>query len=118
MREAKYKIEMEELLAFAEKIFTINFEQVFKVPIIEGDETVAQRKRKRERRLEAFEILKVAAYSRVRSMKEEVTAEVEARFELHRARLGDIDVERLLRTGTWGPSGTASTQASTSLRSF
>ena len=43
---------------------------------------------------------------------------MEARFELHRARLGDIDVERLLRTGASGPSRTASTQASTSSRSF
>ena len=49
-------------------------------------------------------------------MEEEVSAEVEARFELHRARLGDINVERLLRTGTLGPSGTASSQASTSSR--
>ena len=60
----------------------------------------------------------MAAYSRVRSLEEEVTAKVEACFELHRARLGDIDVERLLRTGTLGPSGTASSQASTSSRPF
>ena len=70
------------------------------------------------RRLEAFEILKLAAYSKVRSIEEEVSAEVEARFELHRARLGDINVERLLRTGTLGPSGTASSQASASWRPF
>ena len=109
---------MEEILAFTEKIFQIDFEQVFRIPTIEGDETATLRKRKREKRLEAFEVLKVAAYARVRSMEEEVTAEVEARFELHQARLGDIDMKRLLRTGASGPSGTASSQASTSSRSF
>ena len=76
VKEAKYKIEMEEILAFAEKIFQIDFEQVFRIPTIEGDETAPLRKRKREKRLEAFEVLKVAAYARVRSMEEEVTAEV------------------------------------------
>ena len=107
---------MEEILPFAKKIYDIDFEKVFKVPTIEAEETDAQRKRKRLRRLEAFEVLKVAVYSRVRSMEEEVSAEVEARFELHRARLGNINVKRLLRTGTSGPSGTASSQASTSSR--
>ena len=75
-------------MPFAEKIYGINFEQVFKIPTVEDKETDAKRKRKRGRRLEAFEILKMAAYSRVRSMEEEVSAEVEACFELHQARLG------------------------------
>ena len=39
VKEAKYKIEREELLAFAEKMFQIDFEDVFKIPVIEGDET-------------------------------------------------------------------------------
>ena len=68
VREAKYKIEMEEMLPFAEKIYGITFEQVFKIPTIEAEETDAMKKRKRGRRLEAFEILKHAAYARVRSM--------------------------------------------------
>ena len=101
---------------FIPKMFQIDFDDVFKIPIIEGDETAALRKCKREKRLEAFKVLKVAAYARVRSIEEEVSDEVEAPFELHQARLGDIDVERLLRTGTSGPSGTASSQASTSVR--
>ena len=49
VKEAKYKIEMEELLAFAEKIFQIDFEQVFKIPIIEGDETRAHVKEREKR---------------------------------------------------------------------
>ena len=105
-------------MPFTEKIFQMDFEQVFRIPTIENDNTPALRKRKREKRREAFEVIKLAAYARVRSMEEEVTAEVEARFELHRARQGDIDVEHLLRTGASGPSGTASSQASTSSRSF
>ena len=107
---------MEEILPFAEKIYGIDFEQVFKVPATEIDESDVQKKRKRLRRLEAFEILKLAAYSKVRSMEEEVSNEVEARFKLHRARLGDINVERLLRAGTSDPSGTVTSQASTSSR--
>ena len=103
-------------MPFAEKIFQIDFQDVFKIPAIKNDDTPALRKRKRENRLEAFEVIKLAAYARVMSLEEEVTAEVEARYELHRARLGEIDVERLLRIGTSGPSGTASTQALTSSR--
>ena len=115
-KEVKEKIEMVELLGFVEKIFTMDFEDVFKAPEIEASETPALRKRKRYKRLEAFEVLRISAHVRVRSIEEDVTSEVEGRFELHRARLGDIDVDRLLRAGTSGPSGTASNQASTSMR--
>ena len=70
VEKAKYKIEVEEILPFAEKIYGIDFEQVFKIPAIEIDESYVQKKRKRLRRLEAFEVLKLAAYSKVRSMEE------------------------------------------------
>ena len=83
VKEAKNKIEMEELLAFAEKMFTMDFEDVFKIPVIKDDDTITLRKRKREKRLEAFEVLKVAAYARVRSIEEDISSEVEARFELY-----------------------------------
>ena len=58
IKEAKTKIEMEELLGFVEKIFTMDFEDVFKAPEIEASETPALRKRKRDKRLEAFEVLR------------------------------------------------------------
>ena len=64
-------------------MFVSCIEQVFKISTIEAEETDAQRKKKRLRRLEAFEVLKVAVCSRVRSLEEEVSTEVEARFELH-----------------------------------
>merc|ERR1711867_157157 len=98
VREAKYKIEMEEMLPFTEKIYGITFDQVFSLPTIEAEETDAMKKRKRGMRLEAFEILKHAAYAKVREVADEVTAEIEARYEIHRARLGDLDIERLLKT--------------------
>ena len=47
VREAKYKIEMEEMLPFAEKIYGITFDQVFNLPTIEAEETDAMKKRKR-----------------------------------------------------------------------
>ena len=61
VKEAKEKIEMVELLGFAEKIFTMEFEDVFKAPEAESSETPALRKRKRDKRLEAFEILRASA---------------------------------------------------------
>ena len=60
--------------------------------------------------------MKHTAYAKAREVDDEVTAEIEAQYEIHRARLGDLDVERLLKTGAAGPSGTASSQASTSSR--
>ena len=79
----KEKIEMVELLGFAEKIFTMEFEDVFKAPEAESSETPALHKRKRDKRLEAFEVLRASAYARVRTMEDEITSEVEGRFELH-----------------------------------
>ena len=102
------------MLPFTEKIYGIKFDQVFSLPTIEAEETDAMKKRKRGRRLEAFEILKHAAYAKVREVDDEVTAEIEAWYEMYRARLGDLDVDKLLKTGTGGPSGTATSQASTS----
>ena len=90
-----------------ETIFKMDFNDVFRVPEIEATETQGIKKRKRDKRLEAFEILRAAANARVRSMEEDICVEVEGRYELHRARLGDIDVDRLLRAGTSGPSATA-----------
>ena len=55
--EAKHKVEIEEILPFAEKIYGITFDQVFSPPTIEDEETEAMKKGKRGRRLEAFEIL-------------------------------------------------------------
>ena len=54
IKEAKTKIEMEELLGFVEKIFTMDFEDVFKAPEIESSETPALRKRKRDKHLKGF----------------------------------------------------------------
>ena len=108
IKEAKTKIEMEELLGFVEKIFTMDFEDIFKAPEIDSYETPALQKRKRDKHLEAFEVLRVAAHERVRAIEEDIHNEVEGRFELHRLRLGDIDVDRQLRAGTSGPSATAS----------
>ena len=105
-------IDMEELLGFLEKIFTMDFEDVFTAPEIESSETPALRKRKRDKCLKAFEVLRVAAHERVRAIEEDIHNEVEGRFELHRLRLGDIDVDRLLRAGTSGPSTTASAPTS------
>merc|ERR1712237_233578 len=75
--EAKHKIEIEEILPFAEKIYGITFDQVFNLPTIEAEETDGMKKRKRGRRLEAFEILKQAAFERVRLLDDEVIPEVE-----------------------------------------
>ena len=90
----------------------MDFDDVFKVPEIESAETQVMKKRKRDKRLEAFEVLRVAANARVRSMEEDICVEVEGRYELHRMRLGDIDVDCLLRAGTSGPSATASAPTS------
>ena len=43
IREAKYKVEIEEILPFAEKIFQIDFQDVFKIQAIENDDTPALR---------------------------------------------------------------------------
>ena len=112
--QAKFKIEMEEMLPFTERIYGIKFDQVFCLPTIEADETDAMKKHKRGRHLEAFEILKHAAFDKVRELDNEVTAEIEARYELYRALIGDLDVDRLLKSGTGGPSGAAVSQTSTS----
>ena len=63
---------MEELLGFVEKIFTMDFEDVFTAPEIESSQTQALRKRKRDKRLEAFEVLRVAAHERVRAIEEDI----------------------------------------------
>ena len=76
-KEAKTKIEMEELLVFLERIFTMDFEDVFKVPEIESADTPALHKRKRDKRLEAFEVLRISAHARVRSIEKDVSSEVE-----------------------------------------
>merc|ERR1712089_10081 len=102
--EAKHKVEIEEILPFTKKIYGITFNQVFSPPTIEDEETDAMKKRKRGRRLEAFEILKQAAFERVALLDDEVIPEVEARYELHCARLGDLHVVRLLKAGPAGPS--------------
>ena len=49
---------------------------------------------------------------RVRAIEEDIYHEVEGRYELHRRRLGDIDVNHLLKAGTSGPSATASAPTS------
>ena len=90
----------------------MEFDEVFTLPKIESAETPAMMKRKRDKHVEAFEVLRVAANARVRSIEEDIYSEVEGRYELHRIRLGDIDVNRLLRAGTSGLSATASAPTS------
>ena len=46
------------------------------------------KKSKRDKRLEAFEVLRAASNARVISMEDDICVEVEGRYELHRARLG------------------------------
>ena len=90
----------------------MKFDSVFTTPKVEAAETQAQKKRKRDKCLEVFEILREAAHERVRAMEDDITGEVEGRFELHRMRLGDIDVDRLLRAKTAGASVTTSAPTS------
>ena len=93
-------------------IYKMVFDDVFTAPEIESAETQAMKKRKRDKHLKAFEVLRVAANARVRSMEEDICAEVEGRYELHRMRLGDIDVDRHFRAGSSGASATASAPTS------
>ena len=44
-------------------------------------------------------MLREAAHDRIRSMEEDIYGEVESRFDNQRRRLGDIDVDCLLRAG-------------------
>ena len=78
-----------------EKIYRMDFDDVFTVPEIVSAETLAMRKRKRDKCLKVFEVVRVAANARVRSIEEDIYSEVEGRFELHRMRLGDIEVGHL-----------------------
>ena len=74
IQQAKFKLEMEEMLPFTERVYGIKFDQVFSLPTVESEETDAMKKRKRGRRLEAFEKLKLAAFDKVRERDNEVTA--------------------------------------------
>ena len=84
----------------------MDFDDVFTTPEVESEET------------QAFEVLREAAHERVRAMEEDIYSEVEGRYELHRMRLGDIDVDRLIRAGTSGPSATASAPTSQKLPQY
>ena len=53
IQQAKFKLEMEEMLPFTERIYGIKFDQVFSLPTIEAEETDAMKKRKCGRGLEA-----------------------------------------------------------------
>ena len=57
-------------------------------------------------------MLREAAHDMIRSMEEDIYGEVESRFENHRRRLGDIDVDRLLRAGAASASATVSAPTS------
>ena len=57
IKEAKAKIDLEELIAFVETIFKMDFDDVFKVPEIEAAESQAIKKRKTDKHLEGFEVL-------------------------------------------------------------
>merc|ERR1712120_102403 len=105
---------MVEMLPFTERVYGVKFDQVFSLPTIESEETDAMKKRKRGRRLDAFEKLKLAAFDKVRELDNNVTAEIESRYELYLDLIGDLDVDRLLKSGTGGPSGAATSQTSTS----
>lgn len=65
-----------------------------------------------------FEILTDTAHERIRAMEEDIYGEVESRSENHRKRLGDIDVDHLLRAGTAGPSATTSAPTSHRIPNF
>ena len=114
INKAKFRIEAEELLSLAQKIYDVEFETVFKLPANEAEDAESTKKRKRIRRQECFEALKLLAFARVRTVKEEVMNEVETRYEVHRKRLGEVNIERLLRAGPAGPSAPGTSQASTS----
>ena len=116
INKAKFRIEAEELLSIAEKIYDIEFETVFKLPANKVEDADVTKKRKRIKRQESFEALKLLAFTKVRTMEEEVMNEVETRYEVHRKRLGEVNVDRLLRAGPAGPSAPGTSQASTSVK--
>ena len=89
----------------------MEFDTIFTVPEVEASETAAQKKRKRDKRLEVFEMLREASHDRIRFMEEEIYEELESRFKKHR-RLGDIDVDSLLRAGAASTSATVSAPTS------
>ena len=115
---AKTKVDIEELIRFVKTIYKMEFDTVFTVPEVEASETAALKKRKWDKYLKAFEILREAAHGRIRYIEEDIYGEVESRFENHRRRLGDIDFDHLLRAGTAGPSATTSTPTSHRVPNF
>ena len=110
IQEAKHKLEMVEMLPFTERVYGVTFDQVFSLPTAEQEETDAMRKRKRLRRVDAFEKLRLLAFDKVRELDNNVTVEIEERYEWYLAKIGDIEVDRLLKSGSGGPSGAASSQ--------
>ena len=114
INKAKFKIETEELLSVAQKINDVQFDVVFKLPANEVEDGETIKKRKRKNRKECFESLKSLAFERVRTLEEEVSNEVETRYEVHRTRLGEVNIERLLRAEAAGPNAPAESQPSTS----
>ena len=91
INKAKFRIEAEELLSLAQKIYDVEFETVFKLPANEAEDAESTKKRKRIKRQECFESLKSLAFARVRTLEEEVMNEVETRYEVHRKRLGEVN---------------------------
>ena len=95
IEKAKFRIKAEELLPIAEKMYDIDFEKVFKIPANEVEEADVTKKRKRLKRQEAFEILKLNAFTKVRTLEEEVSNEVEVWYEpLHLLSLHNTSLRR------------------------
>ena len=53
----------------------MEFDSVFTTSKVEAAETQALKKRKRDKHLEAFEILREAAHERIRAMEEDIYGE-------------------------------------------
>ena len=108
IKDAKTKVDIEEHIRFVETIYKMEFDTVFTVPEVEASDPAVLKKRKRDKQLEAFEQLREMANAKVRSMETDIYGELEERFETHRRRLGNIDVDQLLRAGTASAGVTAS----------
>ena len=112
VKDAKTKVDIKEHICFIETIYKIEFDNVFTVPEVEASDTTALQKRKCDKRLEIFEKLREAADAKIRAMEMDIYGELEGRFEAHRRRLGEINVDQLLRSGNASASATASAPTS------
>ena len=101
-------MDLTEHIRFLKTIYKMTFETVFTVPEAEATDTAAQKKRKHDKYQEIFERLREAADAKIRAMEVDIYGELESRFEAHRLRVGDLDIDQLLRAGTASASATTS----------